>query len=86
MSGRTYVAEMKSSKQFFCLKIDSKQGTKYSRPKQRTLFSRQPAKCHLSPNSPPPLMLGTARMKPYFWANVSKVTLKNGLMEIENPP
>ena len=54
---------------------------KKSRPKpkfgrdiiDRNNEPRQPAKCHLSPNSPPPLMLGTTRMTEAILSTSGKI-------------
>lgn len=51
-----------------------------------TLRSRVPARCHSSPNSPPPRIFGTASIAPYLFRNVSIAALKNGLIEIVKPP
>lgn len=52
----------------------------------RTFRSRVPARCHSSPNSPPPRMFATARMAPYFCIQLRMAGLKNGLIEIVKPP
>ena len=51
-----------------------------------TFLSLVPAKCQSSPNSPPPRIFGTARIALYRWQNVIIIGLKNGLMEMLNPP
>lgn len=82
----TYDAAMKSSKQLTYVQAVSHIVSAELQGWLRTLRSRVPARCHSSPNSPPPRMLATARMAPYFCIHVRIAGLKNGLMDMVKPP
>ena len=86
---RAYEAAMKSSKQLTYVIIDHQSvlsciGTYFE--SELTLRSLVPARCHSSPNSLPPLMLGTARTALYARKIVRRDGLKNGLIAMLNPP